>query len=154
MPMFAWWPFQRAKTHALLNLSFDNFYIGIFRAFPGRAWPRDPLQRVRLEKWRRTHLKVDPDTNCKTISWPSAWWPCQRANEYVFFKPARNPRATKIGRKWGPPRYRGTVPGNHWISKSGWGTRRPYCLTWSSNMSVPATAAVLKRRNCPGRAST
>ncbi len=68
------------------------------------------------------------------------WWPFQRANTYVFtvvtvvavsqgkqymfFKPARTPANPKIGRKGGPgpPQYRRTVLGNHWISKPGWGT--------------------------------
>ncbi len=50
----------RNKKH---NLSF------VFRSFPGKTWPRDPLQRVRLEQWCRTRLKLAPETNSKATSW-------------------------------------------------------------------------------------
>ncbi len=51
----------RNKKH---DLSF-----GLFRSFSGRAWPRDPLQRVRLEKCNRTHPKLAPESNYKAMSW-------------------------------------------------------------------------------------
>ncbi len=47
-----------------------NLSFGLFRSFPGRTWPRDPFQRVRLKKWCRTHLKLAPETDYKVISWP------------------------------------------------------------------------------------
>ncbi len=50
------------------NNNYDLSFV--FRSFSGRAWPRDPLQRVRLEKWCRTHPKLAPETNQKAISWP------------------------------------------------------------------------------------
>ncbi len=40
------------------------------RSFSGQTWPRDPVQRVRLEKWCRTHLTLAPGINYKVISWP------------------------------------------------------------------------------------
>ena len=46
---------------------------------------------------------------CKTT-----WWPFQRANTYVFYKPGRAPETPQIGRESGPrtpPRYRRTVLG-------------------------------------------
>jgi hypothetical protein len=48
----------------------------------------------------------------------------KRAVKYAVFKPARTSGTPKLGRKWRPraPRYPRTVLGNHWISKSGWGT--------------------------------
>jgi hypothetical protein len=36
----------------------------------GRSWAQDPLKRVRLDKWCRTHLTLAPGTNYKVISWP------------------------------------------------------------------------------------
>ncbi len=41
-----------------------------FRPFSGQARPRDPLQRVRLDKWCRGHRKLTPETNHKALSWP------------------------------------------------------------------------------------
>ena len=37
----------------------------------GGTWPRDPFQRVGLEKWCRTHPKLDPETIGRfvTIFW-------------------------------------------------------------------------------------
>jgi hypothetical protein len=35
----------------------------------GGTWPRDPLQRVRLEIWCRTHTKLAPETKSKAVSW-------------------------------------------------------------------------------------
>ncbi len=46
------------------NLSF------VVSVIPGETWPRDSLQRVRLETWCRTHLKLAPETNYKAMSWP------------------------------------------------------------------------------------
>jgi hypothetical protein len=46
-----------------------NFSL-VFRTFPGQTWPRDPCQRVRLDKLCRTHLKLAPETNSKAMSWP------------------------------------------------------------------------------------
>ncbi len=46
-----------------------NLSFGLFLTFSGQAWPRDPLQRVRLEKWCNTHLKVAPEAKSKAISW-------------------------------------------------------------------------------------
>ncbi len=49
----------------VLNLLFLRKYnssFGVFLSFPGQAWPRDPLQRVRLYKWCRTRLKLAPET--------------------------------------------------------------------------------------------
>ncbi len=49
--------------------------------------------------------------------------PFQRAKTYVFFSPAPQKHPKSVGNGGpGPPRYRLTVLGNHWISKSGWGT--------------------------------
>ncbi len=47
-----------------------NLSFGLFRSFSGRAWPRDPFQRVKLDKWCRTHLELAPETNAKAMSWP------------------------------------------------------------------------------------
>ena len=47
-----------------------NLSFGLFRSLPGRTWPRDPFQRVRLEKTSRTHFKLAPETNYKAVSWP------------------------------------------------------------------------------------
>ncbi len=33
-------------------------------------WPRDPFQRVGLEKWCRTHPKLAPETNSKAVWLP------------------------------------------------------------------------------------
>ena len=35
----------------------------------GQSWPLDSFKRVRLEGCCRTHLKVAPQTNSKSISW-------------------------------------------------------------------------------------
>jgi hypothetical protein len=37
------------------------------RSFPGQAGPRDPFQRVKLEQWCRSHLKLTPETNYKAV---------------------------------------------------------------------------------------
>jgi hypothetical protein len=37
-------------------------------AFPVQTWPQDPLKRVWLHRWCRTHLKATPGTDCNTIS--------------------------------------------------------------------------------------
>ncbi len=37
-----------------------QFVIPILGHFPGRSWTWDPLQRVRLEKWSRTHPQSAP----------------------------------------------------------------------------------------------
>ncbi len=48
-----------------------NLSFGLFRPLSGQTWPRDPLQRVWLEKWCcRAHLKLAPETNSKAMSWP------------------------------------------------------------------------------------
>ena len=48
-----------------------NLDLGFgFRSFSGQTWPRDPLQRVRFEKWCRTPLKLAQGTNYQVISWP------------------------------------------------------------------------------------
>ncbi len=44
-----------------------NFYL-VLGWFPGRTWPRDPFQRVGLEKCCRTHPKFAPETNSKAVS--------------------------------------------------------------------------------------
>ncbi len=36
----------------------------------GRTWPRDPFQRVCLDKWWRTHPKLAPETNSKAVASP------------------------------------------------------------------------------------
>ena len=36
----------------------------------GRIWPRDPFQRVGLDKWCRTHPKFAPEINSEAISGP------------------------------------------------------------------------------------
>ncbi len=47
-----------------------NLSVGLFRSCSGLTWRRDPFQRVRLAKCCRTHLKLAPETNYNTISWP------------------------------------------------------------------------------------
>ena len=46
-----------------------NLSFGLFLSFPGQTWPRDPLQRVRPEKWYWSHLKLTSETHYKAISW-------------------------------------------------------------------------------------
>ena len=42
-------------------------FIG-FGTVSGRNWPRDPFQRVGLNKWCRTHPKLAPETNSNAVS--------------------------------------------------------------------------------------
>ncbi len=55
-----------------LRIGDQNLYIFVFGFWPdsGRTWPRDPLQRVGLEKWCRTHPRSAPETNSKAVSRP------------------------------------------------------------------------------------
>ncbi len=46
-----------------------NLYLWFWQV-SGRTWPRDPFQRVGLEKRCRTHPKLAPETNSKAVSWP------------------------------------------------------------------------------------
>ena len=46
----------------------------------------------------------------------------------------RNPKKSARNDGTGPPRYRRTVLGNHWISKSGWGTGWPPLRCPSQNV--------------------
>jgi hypothetical protein len=119
----SWWPFQRAKKACIqprnkkYKLSF-----GRFRSFPGQTWPQDPFQRVRLEKWCRTHLKLAPKTNYKANAYRGGRFKGLN-NMYFLSRPGhREPPKSAGNGGPGPPRYRRTVLGNHWISKSGWGT--------------------------------
>jgi hypothetical protein len=48
----------------------DHSSYNLFRSFPGQTWPRDTLQRVRLEQWCRTHVKLSPETIYKAITVP------------------------------------------------------------------------------------
>jgi hypothetical protein len=45
----------------------DDAYFGFWQV-SARTWPRDPFQRVGLEKGCRTHPKLAPETNYKTVS--------------------------------------------------------------------------------------
>ncbi len=39
-----------------------------FVPLSGQTWPQDPLKRVRLETWCRTHPKSTPETNIRPFS--------------------------------------------------------------------------------------
>ncbi len=40
----------------------------VFWPVSGRTWPRDPLQRIGLDKLCRKHPELAPETNYKTVS--------------------------------------------------------------------------------------
>ena len=44
-----------------------NFSFGVWPV-SGRTWPRDPFNRVGLEKSCRTHSELAPETNSKAVS--------------------------------------------------------------------------------------
>ncbi len=74
----------------------------------GQTCPGDPSRR----------MLQDPSAKHQT------YLPFQRAkNMYFLARPGQQKHPKSVGNVGpGPPGYRRTVLGNHWISKSGWGT--------------------------------